>query len=64
MYERAIKLVPHKKFTFGKLWINYANFYLRCGDLAKARKVFGMAIGVNAKQKVFKAYITMEEQLC
>lgn len=33
IYERAIKLVPHKKFTFGKLWIFYANFCLRCNDL-------------------------------
>lgn len=64
MYERAIKLIPHKKFTFGRLWINFANFYLRCGELVKARKVFGRALGVFPKQKVFKAYIKVEEQLC
>lgn len=33
VYERALKLVPHKKFTFGKLWIFYAHFCLRCNDL-------------------------------
>lgn len=64
VYERALKLVPHKKFTFGKLWIFYANFCLRCNDLAKARKVYGRAIGLCPKEKVFKAYIELEEQLC
>ena len=64
VYNRALKLVPHKKFTFGKLWIFYANFCLRCNDLEKARKTYGRAIGVFPKEKVFKAYIEMEEHLC
>ena len=64
VYERALKLVPHKKFTFGKLWINFAQFYIRCGDLQKARKIFGMSIGIFPKKKVFQAYINLEEQLC
>lgn len=64
IYERALKLVPHKKFTFGKLWIFYANFCLRCNDLEKARKTLGRAIGLCPKEKVFKAYIEMEEHLC
>ena len=63
IWNRAIKLVPHKKFTFGKLWIFYANFCLRCNDLAKARKTYGRAIGIFPKEKVFKAYIEMEEHL-
>jgi crooked neck len=45
IYERAIKIVPHKKFTFSKLWIFYSQFHLRCNDLDKARKIFGRAIG-------------------
>jgi crooked neck len=64
VYERVIKLIPHKKFTFGKVWIQYAQFCLRCNDLDKARKVFGRSIGLFAKKKVFKAYIELEEQLC
>eukprot|EP00919_Chromeraceae_sp_WS-2016_P006698 GHVR01015736.1.p1 GENE.GHVR01015736.1~~GHVR01015736.1.p1 ORF type:complete len:103 (+),score=2.29 GHVR01015736.1:1295-1603(+) len=64
VYERAIKLIPHKQFSFGKLWIQYAHFCLRCCDLDKARRIFGKAIGVHPKQKVFKAYIELEEQLC
>lgn len=58
--DRALKLVPHKKFTFGKLWIHYANFCLRCNDLPKARKTYGRAIGLCPKQKVFRSYIELE----
>ena len=64
IYERILKLIPHKKFTFGKLWIQYAHFSLRCNDIDKSRKIFGRAIGVFPKKKVFKSYIELEEQLC
>lgn len=64
IYQRALKLVPHQKFTFGKLWIFYANFCIRCNDLVKARKIFGKAIALCHKQKIFKAYIQLEEHLC
>ena len=63
VWQRAVKLVPHKKFTFGKLWIFYANFLLRCCELDEARKVYGRSIGLFPKEKVFKAYIEMEERL-
>ena len=26
VFERALKLVPHEKFTFSKLWIYFAHF--------------------------------------
>ena len=63
VWQRAIQLVPHKKFTFGKLWIFYANFCLRCCELDQARKAFGRSIALAPKEKVFKAYIEMEERL-
>ena len=59
VYERAIKLVPHHKFTFGRLWINFAHFYVRCSDLTKARKIFGQSIGLFPKKKVFQSYIEL-----
>lgn len=33
IYERALKLVPHKNFTFSKLWIMYAHFQIRHNNL-------------------------------
>lgn len=64
VYERALALVPHKIFTFSQLWVNYAQFHLRCADLDRARKIYGMAIGRCPREKIFRNYIEMEEQLC
>ena len=63
VYEQALSIVPHKKFTFAKLWILRAQFYLRQQELEKARKIMGMAIGLCPKSKLFRAYIDMELKL-
>lgn len=63
IYERAIQLIPHQKFTFSKLWIQYAQLYVRCQDLDKARKIMGIAIGKCPNEKLFQAYIELELQL-
>ena len=41
----------------------FANFEIRRGDLASARKVYGHAIGMAPSIKVFDAYIELEMQL-
>jgi crooked neck len=53
IFERVLKLIPHKKFTFSKLWIMYAKFNLRCKDVDRSRKIFGLAIGKCPKEKIF-----------
>ncbi|KAK4635988.1 Pre-mRNA-splicing factor clf1 [Fulvia fulva] len=63
VYEEAIKIVPHKKFTFAKVWILKGQFHLRQQELDRARKTMGMAIGVCPKNKLFRAYIDMELKL-
>ena len=63
VYAEALKLVPHKSFTFGKLWTLKAQFHLRQGDLAQARKTMGAGIGMCPKPKLFRAYIGLELQL-
>lgn len=60
IYERMIKMIPHKEFTFAKVWIMYANFYIRCKDIDSARKVYGMAIGKAPSEKIFLSYIELE----
>lgn len=55
--------VPHKSFTFARLWIMYAHFEIRRKDLATARKILGTAIGKCPKDKLFRAYIDLELQL-
>ncbi|KAJ3933762.1 MAG: pre-mRNA-splicing factor CLF1 [Lentinula lateritia] len=63
IYQTAISLVPHKIFTFAKLWIMFAKFEIRRLDLPAARKIMGTAIGMCPKEKLFKGYIELETDL-
>ncbi|KAF5348432.1 hypothetical protein D9757_012794 [Collybiopsis confluens] len=63
IYQTAISLVPHKLFTFAKLWIMFARFEIRRIDLPAARKILGNAIGLCPKEKLFKGYIELETDL-
>lgn len=55
-----MRLVPHKQFTFAKLWLMYARFEVRRLDLPAARKVLGAAVGMCPKEALFKGYIQLE----
>lgn len=63
VYKAAIKLVPHKVFTFAKLWLQYAYFEIRRLDVNAARKVLGASIGMCPKPKLFTGYIELEMRL-
>jgi len=63
IYQECLKLVPHKKFTFAKIWIAKAQFEVRQMQLQAARKTMGQAIGMCPKDKLFKGYIEFEKQL-
>ncbi|XP_013115450.2 protein crooked neck [Stomoxys calcitrans] len=63
IYKTCLELIPHKKFTFSKIWLMYAHFEIRSKDLAKARKTLGMAIGMCPRDKLFRGYIELEIQL-
>ena len=63
IFEACIKLIPHKLFTFAKVWSMYAQFEVRQLRLDKARKILGTSIGMCPKEKLFKEYITLELQL-
>ncbi|TFK98675.1 pre-mRNA-splicing factor CLF1 [Pterulicium gracile] len=63
VYKTAISLVPHKQFTFAKLWLMFARFEVRRLDLATARKILGAAIGMCPKEATFKGYIQLEFDL-
>ena len=60
IYQTVIKLVPHKVFTFAKLWLLFAKFEVRRLDLPAARKILGAAIGMCPKEALFKGYIQLE----
>ena len=63
VYRACLDILPHKKFTFAKVWLMYAHFEVRQKDLTAARKALGTAIGKCPKPKLFKAYIELELQL-
>ncbi|AAW41086.1 hypothetical protein CNBA6540 [Cryptococcus deneoformans B-3501A] len=63
VYKAAVKLVPHKTFTFAKLWLAYAYFEIRRLDVSAARKVLGAGIGMCPKPKLFTGYIELEMRL-
>jgi crooked neck len=41
VYREALKVVPHRSFTFGKLWLLAAHAEVRAKDVAAARKLLG-----------------------
>ncbi|KAF9366419.1 NineTeen Complex (NTC) component [Mortierella sp. NVP85] len=63
VYKSCLQLIPHKKFTFAKIWLLYAKFEIRQLDLATARKTLGMALGTCPKDKLFKGYIELELEI-
>jgi crooked neck len=56
-------LIPHKKFTFAKVWLHKAYFEIRQGRLTAARKTLGRAIGMCPKDRLFRGYIELEQKL-
>lgn len=68
IFERALKLWPHERFSSVLLWNEYALYFVGQGDLAKARKVFGSALGRTKKSyhtyiHMLHAYLNMELDL-
>jgi crooked neck len=63
IYQECLKLIPHKKFTFAKIWLMKAQFEIRQQQLSAARKTLGQAIGMCPKDKLFKGYVELELKL-
>uniref|UniRef100_A0A0E0ICA2 Pre-mRNA-splicing factor Syf1/CRNKL1-like C-terminal HAT-repeats domain-containing protein n=1 Tax=Oryza nivara TaxID=4536 RepID=A0A0E0ICA2_ORYNI len=60
VYSECLKLIPHKKLTFSKVWLMAAQFEIRQKNLKAARRILGNAIGMAPKGKIFKKYIEIE----
>ena len=63
IYQECLKLIPHKKFTFAKIWLMKAQFEIRQQQLSTARKTLGQAIGMCPKDRLFKGYVELELKL-
>ncbi|KOS44868.1 hypothetical protein ACN38_g4189 [Penicillium nordicum] len=63
IYQECLRIIPHKKFTFGKVWLMKAHFEVRQMQLQAARKTLGQAVGMCPKDKIFRGYIHMEHRM-
>ncbi|KAF7255447.1 hypothetical protein EG68_07388 [Paragonimus skrjabini miyazakii] len=63
VYRFCLRLIPHRRFTFAKIWLYAAKFEIRQKKLTEARKLLGTAIGLCPKDKLFRGYIELEIQL-
>lgn len=63
IYKKCLRQIPHKVFSFSKIWIMASHFEIRQKNLDGARKIFGQAVGLAPKEKIFKEYIQLELQL-
>mmetsp|Transcript_17721 Transcript_17721/g.26883 ORF Transcript_17721/g.26883 Transcript_17721/m.26883 type:complete len:692 (-) Transcript_17721:3304-5379(-) len=60
VYSACLSMIPHRKFSFAKIWIYAAKVYVRRKDIAAARKLLGRAIGLCGKEKIYIEYIGIE----
>jgi len=60
-----IKIIPHKLFSFKKVWKYAAEFEIRNGSIEEARKFLGMGLGMAGKVKssIFPMYGELELRL-
>ncbi|KAJ3028102.1 UNVERIFIED_CONTAM: Crooked neck-like protein 1, partial [Siphonaria sp. JEL0065] len=63
IYTQCLNLIPHKTFTFAKIWLAFAKFQIRQTDFPGFRKTLGTSIGLCPKDKLFRGYIDLELRL-
>lgn len=63
IYTTCLNIIPHKSFTFAKVWLLAAQFEIRQGELTAARRLLGRAIGACPKDRLFAGYIDLERRL-
>lgn len=63
VYKACLDIIPHKNFTFAKIWLLFAHFEVRQKNLQGTRRILGTAIGKCPKNKLYRGYIELELQL-
>lgn len=63
VYKACLDILPHKIFTFSKIWLLFAQFEIRQKNLTAARKILGTSIGLCPRDRLFRGYIDLEIQL-
>lgn len=63
VYKACLDIIPHKNFTFAKVWLLFAHFEVRQKNLQGTRRILGTAIGKCPKNKLYRGYIELELHL-
>ncbi|KII66200.1 Crooked neck-like protein 1 [Thelohanellus kitauei] len=63
IFKACLNVIPHKNFSFSKIWILFAQFEIRQGDITAARKILGTALGKCPSEKLYREYIEIEISL-
>lgn len=63
VYKACLDIIPHRLFTFSKIWLGYAQFELRCKDSVAAREALSQAMLIRPRNKLFRGYIAVEAGL-
>ncbi|KAA6390201.1 MAG: putative Pre-mRNA-splicing factor clf1, partial [Streblomastix strix] len=61
--SECIERIPHKLFTFGKIWVLKAKLEIRMGRISDARKTLGRALGLHPKVSIYNKYIAIEKEI-
>lgn len=61
--KEALRVVPHQRFTFAKLWLAAAQAEVRARDVTGARRLLGAALGLCPKRKILTGYLALENAL-
>lgn len=63
VYRACLDCIPnkHKRFSFAKVWVLAAKLEIRRKNIAPARRLFGMGLGVLPhKASIYREYIAVE----
>uniref|UniRef100_A0A8C2FFE1 Crooked neck pre-mRNA splicing factor 1 n=1 Tax=Cyprinus carpio TaxID=7962 RepID=A0A8C2FFE1_CYPCA len=64
VYQACLELIPHKKFTFAKIWLLYAQFEIRQKNLQNARRhnftFLSLSTVIGSFRVLWKSYIDFE----
>ncbi|ODV84967.1 hypothetical protein CANARDRAFT_8101 [[Candida] arabinofermentans NRRL YB-2248] len=63
LYQKLLKIIPHKSFTFSRIWIMAAEYEVRQNNLMGARKILGRSLGTCPNSKIIRYYIEFETNL-
>jgi crooked neck len=55
VWNACVQLLRAKSLSFCKVWVFFAQFEVRQGQVAAARKLLGTALGVAPKPKLYRA---------